>query len=195
MLYLKEITALSLNVLVLSTTFGSGMVQMPWEGFGERSMDCAEQYFVAARKHCQALTTNDIESPKFLSEDHFYVTDVDLSGSNGADELIKKLVKCPSLSSLLKVNLANSDVSLDGLNMLKELKPKKGFVRPHLQASARYGMQVAVVEVNVSGTQLARKNVWELNNKISIPTKEVLNVTYLNDGDSDFVHLQVLPRF
>lgn len=195
MTFQNSITALSLQLLVLSTPFGSGMVQMPWEGFREKSMSYAGQYFLAAKEHSQALNTRDIASPKFLSEDHFYVTDVDLSGSKDADELINTLVKSPYLSSLLRVNLANSDVSLNGLNKLKELTPKNGFVRPLLQASARFGMQVAVIEVNVSGTEPARKNGWELNNKISVPTDDVLSITYLNDGERDTAHLQILPRF
>jgi hypothetical protein len=195
MSYQNSITALCLQILVLSTTYGSEMGQMPWESFEEKSISYAGKYFLTAKDHAKTLSLSDVASSHFQHEDNFYVTDIDISGCKGADGLLERIAQRVDLSSLQRINLSDSDVTLDGLNKLKALKPTKGVVRPFLQASARYGMQVIVIEVNVSGTDLARNKVWELNNKICVPNDDVINVTYLSDGDTDVAHLQILPRF
>lgn len=150
------------------------------------------KYSTERKKHNTTISNiNDLEK----NESNYFITEIDLYGCKEADKLIDKIVECKKLASLQKINLSCSDISLDGLEKLKTLSIDNHFVRMNLDVSARFGSQVITIQVNVSNTDIAKNNRWELNNKISVPNEEYTKVMYLNNGEIDEAHLQILPNF
>lgn len=143
------------------------------------------------------LDSSDIEGKSVSKMDFSSVTEINLSATQDTYSIIKELAENKTLGSLRKIDFSRSDISIEGLKLLKSISPNRGFVRPFVQVSGRFGCQVVCIEVDVSNTTIARQNQWDLNNVIAKPADVRTPVFYQSDNtqDEEGAHLQILPRF
>lgn len=121
---------------------------------------------------------------------------IDLKGTKSSADLISRVVQLgPLLSHLQDIDLSNSDVTLQDLELLKDIKPQGGFVRSEPTIDGASGYRVARINVNLSGTEISRTNKWELRNKTVKPVEPSQSIVFLGEDESDEAHLQIYPKF
>lgn len=145
----------------------------------------------------EVLEINDLEGESISTMDLSAVKEINLRENQNPDNIIKELAKNKTLRSLKKIDLSSSNISLEALKLLKKALPNRGFVRPFVQVSGRFGCQVVCIEVDVTNTVVAHENQWELNNIIAKPGDKRIPVFYQADNslDDEGAYLQILPRY
>ncbi len=101
----------------------------------------------------EQLTQNGIEH--WCKQNLQGLKSIDVAGMPGANNFLQKLFKTNlTLSSLVKVNASNTDITLDTLELLRMIKVPF-FVRDLPQYSARFGCSVAPIMVDIQNTELS----------------------------------------
>lgn len=171
--------------------------QLSATAYGMQDATLAERKYYHPSSQLSLVTkcATDFECVDVKTADLSAVRAINLRDSKGVSCIIAALVENNTLRNLIHIDLANTDVSLADLKRLRDnIKSKPAFIRPMERVSSRFGNQVACIEVDISGTNLANddESRWELNNDIQIPVEQTVPIFYLATQEFGEAHLQIL---
>lgn len=111
------------------------------------------------------------------SEDLSVLRTLNVSRSRYSDDsdvntFLVAFLRNSSLSSLIKIQAVNTNISLDTLQEVKNMNAEPYFIRDMEQISGRYNQSVAVIRVEIRGSTLGQDQWQDLRN-LERPGREV----------------------